>query len=49
MPAEQATTQRLGRRERREQSLTAAAPAYALAGFAATSLDAVAREAGIAG
>lgn len=45
--AEQATTPRLRRRERRDQILAAATRAFARAGFAATSLDDVAREAGI--
>ncbi|MPZ51108.1 MAG: TetR family transcriptional regulator, partial [Dehalococcoidia bacterium] len=39
--------QRLGRRERREQILVAATRAFARTGFEATSLDDVAREAGI--
>jgi AcrR family transcriptional regulator len=38
---------RLGRRERREQILAAATRAFARTGFAATSLDDVAGEAGI--
>ena len=46
-PAEQAATQRLRRRERRDQLLAAATRAFARAGFAATSLDDVAHEAGI--
>jgi AcrR family transcriptional regulator len=45
--AGQATTPRLRRGERREQLLAAAARAFARAGFAATSLDDVAREAGV--
>ncbi|MPZ14910.1 MAG: TetR family transcriptional regulator, partial [Chloroflexi bacterium] len=39
--------QRLGRRERREQILATATRAFARTGFEATSLDDVAREAGI--
>ena len=46
-PAEQASAPRLGRRERRDRILAAATQAFARAGFAATSLDDVAREAGI--
>jgi len=42
-----AGTRRLGRLERREQILTAATKAFAAGGFAATSLDAIAAEAGI--
>ena len=47
VPAEQASAPRLRRPERREQILAAATRAFARAGFAATSLDDVAREAGI--
>jgi AcrR family transcriptional regulator len=41
------TSRRLGRAERREQIVVAATRAFARGGFAATSLDDVAREAGI--
>ena len=47
VPAEPASAPRLRRRERREQILAAATRAFARAGFAATSLEDVAREAGI--
>ena len=42
-----APVRRLGRAERREQILAAATPAFARAGFAATSLDDIATAAGI--
>lgn len=45
--AEQAPTQRLRRDERRTQILAAAARAFGRAGFAATSLDDIAQEAGV--
>ncbi len=47
MTAKQASAPRLRRRERRDQILAAATRAFARAGFGATSLDDVAREAGI--
>ena len=47
VPARSASAPRLGRRERREQLLAAATRAFARAGFAATSLEDVAREAQI--
>ena len=47
VPAEQASARRLGRRARRDQILAAATRAFARAGFTATTLDDVAREAGI--
>jgi AcrR family transcriptional regulator len=43
----EATTRRLPRAQRREQILAAATEAFARSGFAATSLDDVAREAGV--
>ena len=46
-PVEQASPSRLRRRARRDQILAAATRAFARAGFAATSLEDVAREAGI--
>ena len=46
-PAEQVAGPRLRRLERRDQLLAAAARAFGRAGFAATSLDDVAHEAGI--
>lgn len=45
--ADQGPVRRLGRGQRREQILAAATEAFARAGFAATSLDEVADEAGI--
>jgi len=46
-PAAEAPVRRLRRAERREQVLAAATQAFARAGFAATSLDDIAAEAGV--
>jgi AcrR family transcriptional regulator len=47
MTADRAQARRMPRAQRREQILAAATRAFAKAGFAATSLDAVAAEAGV--